>query len=215
MRQLESWCTWDLYPWRFLLHSVLLLAPNWVCQETDYKKTNESSPEPPLGGPGDRPHNDRQVLPVPKASGEGFCVFCSVSPGLGVPREDLYYVVWPLVHPEKGLRGRLIFLYVVRLSVLWEGLWHKHQETDYKRTNKSSPRAPFNTPGDRLHKHSRTSLPLGPFSECIRGQTTYKTDKSSPGTILRVSQGTDYTKTKSLPLEPLSKYTKGQTTWNT
>ena len=81
-------------------------------------------------------------------------------------------------------------------------LRHKHQETDYIRTNKFSPGIPFRTPGDRLHKHSRTSLPLGPFSECIRGQTTYKTDKFSPGTLLRVSQGTDYTKTKAFPWDP-------------
>ena len=86
-------------------------------------------------------------------------------------------------------------------------LGHKHQETDYKRTNKSSPGAPFRTPGDRLHEHSRTSLPLGPLSECIRGQTTYKTDKSSPGTLLRVSQGTDYTqRQKPSPGTPFEVY---------
>ena len=48
---------------------------------------------------------------------EGFYVFCSLSPGVG-SRGRLVYVVCPLVHPEKGPRGRLVFLYVVCLPVL-------------------------------------------------------------------------------------------------
>ena len=55
---------------------------------------------------------------------EGFYVFCSLSPGVG-SRGRLVYVVCPLVHPEKGPRGRLVFLYVVCLPVLWEGLRRK------------------------------------------------------------------------------------------
>ena len=43
------------------------------------------------------------------------------------------------------------------------------------------------------------ALSPGTLSGSIRGQTTYITDKSSPGTPLRVSQGTDYTKTKAFP----------------
>ena len=56
--------------------------------------------------------------------------------------------------------------------------------------NKPSPGTPV--PGDRLHR-GRTSLPLGPFSGCTKGQATRRTDKSSPGTLFRVHQGTDYT----------------------
>ena len=39
-----------------------------------------------------------------------------------------------------------------------------------------------------------------------------ETDKPSPGTLLRVHQGTDCTETASLPLGPFSGYTRGQTT---
>ena len=45
-----------------------------------------------------------------------------------------------------------------------------------------------------------TSLPLGPFSECTRGQTSYiKTNESSP---FRVHEGTDYIKTKTNESSP-------------
>ena len=44
----------------------------------------------------------------------------------------------------------------------------------------------------QLHR-GRTSLPVGHFPGCTRGQTTYKTDKSSCGALFRVHQGTGYT----------------------
>ena len=111
-----------------------------------------------------------------------------------------------------------------------------YQGTDYTEDRQVFPWDPFQgVPGDRLHR-GRTSLPLGPFSESTRGQTTQRTDKSSPGTIFMVLQGTDYIedgqvfswnpfqgapgdrlhrRRTSLPLRPFSGCTRGQTTHRT
>ena len=75
------------------------------------------------------------------------------------------------------------------------------QETDYVKTDQSSPGAPPGEPGDRLHKdrqvfpqsssqstgrqttYRKTSLPLGPFSECTGGQTTSQNQKITHKTV--------------------------------
>ena len=72
-------------------------------------------------------------------------------------RTDYIYKSSPGTHP-RGQTTKDIKAFLIPLE-------HKHQEKDYKRANKSSPGARFSTPGDRLHKNSRTSLPLGlPYS---------------------------------------------------
>ena len=74
-------------------------------------------------------------------------------------------------------------------------IFRVHQGTDYTEDGLVFPWDPFQgAPGNRLHR-GRTSLPLGPFSGCTRGQTTQRTDKSSPWTIFMVHQGTDYIET--------------------
>ena len=65
-------------------------------QETDYKKTNKSSPRTPF-----TPHQKTDYIKTNESS----LVWVS-----GEDSFVLIYVVCPLVHPEKGPRGRLVFL---------------------------------------------------------------------------------------------------------
>ena len=95
-----------------------------------------------------------------------------------------------------------------------------HQGTNYTGNTGNRQAFPWDhskgTPGDKLHR-KQTSLPLGPLSGCTRGKTTEETDKPTPGTPLRVYQGTCrlHRKQMRLPLGPLSGYTRGQTTQRT
>ena len=101
---------------------------------------DKSSAGVPLRAPGDRLHIERRAF--------------LWDPSQGAPEDRLYiYKSSPGTHP-RGQTTKDIKAFLMPLE-------HKHQEKDYKRANKSSPGARFSTPGDRLHKHSRTSLPLG------------------------------------------------------
>ena len=81
------------------------------------------------------------------------------------------------------------------------------QEIDYRKTNESSPGAPYGGPGDRLHK-DRQVFPGAPLR--APGDRLHIEDKPSTGTLLRVHRRTDYIYKSSL--EPLSEYPRGQTT---
>ena len=78
----------------------LPLAPIWVCQETDYRKTNESSPGAPHGGPGDRLHKDRQVFPRSPSQSTGRQTTYRRQafhwdPSQGAPEDRLHIQVFP------------------------------------------------------------------------------------------------------------------------
>ena len=83
-------------------HRNLLLAPIWVCQETDYIKTNKSSPGAPLNGPGYRLHKDRQVFPRSPSQNTGRqTTFKKTSlplgPFQGAPEDRLHIQVFPWI----------------------------------------------------------------------------------------------------------------------
>ena len=64
-------------------------------------------------------------------------------PSQGAPEDRPHIQVFPW-NPPQGTD------YKRHKSLPLMPLEHKHQETDYKRANKSSPGASFSTPGDRL-----------------------------------------------------------------
>ena len=89
----------------------------------------------------------------------------------------------------------------------------KHQETDYKYADKSSPGTPLKAPRDRLHQEHR-SLLLAPLLAKYQ-ETSYIDNKQVfSWSLFSEHQETDYTRNNdrqlSLPLGFLSEYTRGQ-----